>query len=67
MDNEKILRNSVKCKKCYQELESTHVHDYKWCSCGTCMVDGGKEYLRRGWANGLTQEDAYEETSLYGK
>jgi len=23
------------------------VHDFKFCSCGLCAVDGGHEYLRR--------------------
>jgi hypothetical protein len=45
---EKIIRNSAKCLKCNDEIESTHRHDFKWCSCGTIFVDGGHSYFRRG-------------------
>ena len=44
---EKILVNKIRCKKCNEVLESTHVHDFKRCKCGAVAVDGGKEYLRR--------------------
>jgi hypothetical protein len=43
-----ITRNAVKCLKCGDVIESTHVHDFKACSCGAVFVDGGLEYLRRG-------------------
>lgn len=44
---ERIIRNSVKCAGCGDEIESTHRHDFKWCSCKNIAVDGGKAYLRR--------------------
>ena len=44
----KILRNMAQCKLCGDIIESTHVHDFKFCKCGAIFVDGGKEYLRRG-------------------
>ena len=28
-------------------IESKTVHDFKFCSCGSCAVDGGHDYLRR--------------------
>jgi hypothetical protein len=43
-----ILLNKAKCRVCGDEIISTHRHDYKECSCGSIMVDGGKDYLRRG-------------------
>ena len=43
----KIIRNIIKCKKCGDVIESYSVHDFKFCSCGSCAVDGGHEYLRR--------------------
>ena len=43
----KIMRNIIKCKKCGDVIESCSVHDFKFCSCGACAVDGGHEYLRR--------------------
>ena len=44
----KIKRNAIGCKLCGDVIESTHVHDFKWCKCESIYVDGGKDYLRRG-------------------
>lgn len=44
---EKILVNKIRCKSCGDIIESTNVHDFKFCSCGKVAVDGGHEYLRR--------------------
>ena len=44
----KIIRNAAYCKKCDTVIESTHVHDFRWCPCKSIFVDGGKEYIRRG-------------------
>lgn len=41
----------VECAKCKKRMFSFHVHDYKLCGCeNETMVDGGREYLRYGWA-----------------
>lgn len=42
-----IIKNAIKCNKCGDIIESTYRHDFKWCSCKECAVDGGKAYLRR--------------------
>ena len=42
-----IIRNAIRCKKCGDVIESETVHDFKFCSCGSCAVDGGLDYLRR--------------------
>jgi hypothetical protein len=57
-----IVRNSIKCKLCGDEIESTHVHDFKYCACKSVAVDGGKDYRRR-----LGNKDNYEETSIVEK
>jgi hypothetical protein len=44
-----IIRNAAQCAQCKDIIESTHVHDFKECSCGNIFVDGGREYLRHGW------------------
>jgi len=54
-----IVRNSAKCKKCNEEIESKSVHDFKWCSCKNIAVDGGLEYLKR-----LYNSDDWIDTSL---
>ena len=62
----KITRNAARCKKCGDLLESVHRHDYKECSCGAIMVDGGLDYIRRGWhSNQGTQDELIEELSEY--
>ena len=43
-----IILNAVKCNKCYSVIQSTHVHDYVECICGSTIVDGGNEYFRYG-------------------
>ena len=42
-----ILHNCIRCTHCGDVIESFSTHDFKWCSCGACAVDGGREYLRR--------------------
>ena len=42
-----ILRNSIECSTCRDEIESTHRHDYVLCQCEAVAVDGGHVYLRR--------------------
>lgn len=44
----KIIRNSARCLKCKDEIESTYRHDFVSCFCGAIFVDGGKSYLRAG-------------------
>ena len=42
-----INENKIKCLKCGDIITSYTRHDFKWCSCGSCAVDGGTNYLRR--------------------
>ena len=45
----KITRNALRCRHCGDVIESKSVHDFEQCSCGAIFVDGGCEYLRRGY------------------
>lgn len=56
----RIKTNKIRCKKCGDIIESTNVHDFKWCSCGMVAVDGGLEYLRR-----VGYQEDFEELSQY--
>lgn len=58
----KIIKNAIRCKYCGDTIESTSVHDFKYCSCKSVSVDGGYEYLRRSYTN--SQND-FEELSEY--
>lgn len=57
----KIIRNAIRCNLCGDEIESTYSHDFRWCSCGGCAVDGGREYLRRLY----TQEGCFTDISAF--
>lgn len=54
----KIKRNAIKCKHC--GIESEYTWDFKWCSCGTVAVDGGKDYCKRSFKN---SPDDFEDLS----
>ncbi len=56
-----IIKNCIKCKSCGDVIESESRHDFKYCSCKRVFVDGGQDYLRRGFTD--SQED-YEELSI---
>ena len=62
---EKIIKNKIRCKYCGDVIESKYRHDHKRCKCGKVFVDGGKDYLRRGYPADSTPEEAYEELSEY--
>ena len=61
MQTSKIILNAVYCIKCKEVVESTHRHDFRYCSCGAVAVDGGKAYLRRvGDIYGCVDVSLYE-------
>lgn len=60
-----ITRNAAKCKECDDEIESKTRWDFVSCKCGNIFVDGGLEYLRRGWNSKGEPDDAYEDTSTF--
>lgn len=45
----RLVQNAAKCLLCGEILQSKHRHDYRTCSCGNLMVDGGLDYVRRGF------------------
>lgn len=59
----RIIKNQIRCKHCGDIIESKSVHDWVACSCGHCFVDGGKDYLRRGFKE--NREEDYEELSQW--
>lgn len=46
---ERIVANRIQCRHCEDIIESMHRHDFVRCSCGKVFVDGGRDYLRRGY------------------
>lgn len=41
-----IIKNAIRCLKCGDIIESGSVHDYRECSCGSCAIDGGHDYVK---------------------
>jgi len=60
----KIIRNAIRCNHCGDVIESTHRHNFVQCSCGKVYVDGGTDYLRRGYT---TSRDDYTDLSEYAE
>lgn len=48
MEEVRMIRNAIRCKKCGDVIESKHRHDFKWCKCRSVFVDGGLDYQRIG-------------------
>lgn len=47
MNTVAIIRNSARCLRCLNDIESKHRHDFVTCQCGAISVDGGKDYFKR--------------------
>lgn len=59
--NYKIKLNAARCLMCGEELESTHVHDFRMCVCENVAVDGGKEYIKRS----VRDFNYYQDLTIY--
>ncbi|WP_297289427.1 DUF7695 domain-containing protein [uncultured Flavonifractor sp.] len=58
----RIIKNAIQCKHCGDIIESTARHEFVTCSCGCCSVDGGHDYIRRGFRS---SRDDFIELSQY--
>jgi len=36
------VRHAIQCKKCLETIESNHDRDFKYCSCNSVAIDGGR-------------------------
>jgi len=66
--------SGVHCPLCGDIIYSRTRHDFRYCGCGNCHVDGGIDYLKFGWTPGeenkptiveLTLDDADVKTLYY--
>jgi len=55
--NKYRYQTGVSCPKCKEIIYSVYRHDYRHCSCGRCMIDGGKDYIRTNLAGKLVKID----------
>lgn len=42
----KLIRNAARCTSCGDLIVSNYRHDFRACSCGAVVVDGGLDYVR---------------------
>lgn len=49
IEEKKIKTNKAQCAECGDIIESKFRHDWVPCKCGAIFVDGGRDYLRRGF------------------
>lgn len=63
--SKEIIRNAARCKLCGDVIESRYRHDFVTCSCGNLSVDGGLDYIRRGWSS--KDRSSWEDLSEYKK
>ena len=51
----------VQCLKCKDIIWSRAGHDFRWCTCKSVAVDGGRNYTKvSGNPNGYVMSDDYE-------
>ncbi len=36
----------IQCTQCQEIIQSTHIHDMRWCKCGRVATDGGSDYTK---------------------
>ena len=58
-----MIKNKIQCNHCKDILESTYCHDFKWCSCRSCAIDGGTDYARRCGDGNWTNLTEYREAT----
>lgn len=37
--------NAIRCLKCKSIIYSRCRHDFRWCNCHSCAIDGGFDYM----------------------
>ena len=61
IEGRQLICNKAKCNLCGDVIISFHSHDFKYCSCGSVSVDGGRDYARRLFKS----IDSFTELSVY--
>ncbi len=44
-----MIVDAIICPKCKATVWSRYGHDMRYCGCGYCFIDGGREYSRVGY------------------
>lgn len=53
---ERIISNKIQCKHCGEIIESKNIHNFVWCKCGSCAVDGRYYHLSRSYKNNKEED-----------
>lgn len=62
---EEIILNRIQCNLCEDVITSHHRHDFVTCKCTAVSVDGGRQYLKRGYSfAGIEGSLPYTELSV---
>lgn len=66
---ERIIHNRARCLVCGDIIESKYRNDFRTCSCGNLSVDGGQDYIRRGYLSDMWENMNVieEERSAHGR
>jgi hypothetical protein len=64
--NKYRYQTGILCPKCKEIIYSTYRHDYRHCSCGRCMIDGGKDYVKTNLAGKLVKIDLLTDKIEFG-
>ena len=46
LKREKMKVSAIQCNDCRDIIYSRARHDFRWCTCKNCAIDGGLDYLR---------------------
>lgn len=52
-----MIVKAIVCRKCKDAVFSRTRHDMRWCSCGSCAIDGGQG---EGYIQITGQPDTYD-------
>lgn len=58
-----VRQAGLKCLRCKDKLFSDFRHDFKYCSCKSCFVDGGFDYFRCGYDDKAKTKVVYRRVS----
>lgn len=64
--NKYRYQTGIYCPKCKEIIYSVNRHDYRYCSCNRCMIDGGKDYTKTNLAGKLIKIDLLTDNFTFG-
>ena len=50
-----LTAQAIQCPTCKDIIYSRAVHDFRYCSCHECFIDGGFDYTKIGWTDNVPE------------